>query len=70
MLHGTCIEQWTFKFGFVIPDSTNNWQQIIRSAGKNNMMSPDILSGNVTIDTNFYDGDVLIFGKVVRIYYI
>jgi len=28
-LQGTCIEEWKFDFGFVMPGSTNTWQQII-----------------------------------------
>lgn len=28
-LQGTCIEEWNFDFGFVMPGSTNTWQQII-----------------------------------------
>lgn len=28
LFHGTCIEEWCFCFGFVIPGSTNSWQQV------------------------------------------
>ena len=35
--------EWFFSFGFVIPGSTNSWQQIIEAAPKNEMMSADIL---------------------------
>jgi len=31
---GVCIEEWYFDFGFVIPGSTNSWQQIIEAAGE------------------------------------
>ena len=69
-MNGTCIEQWSFTFGYVIPNSTNTWEQIIKSAGKNKMMNPEILSGNVTIDTSFHDGDILIYRNTVRLYYV
>jgi hypothetical protein len=29
---GVCIEEWCFNFGFVIPGSTNTWQQSIEAA--------------------------------------
>ena len=29
---GQCIEEWKFEFGFVIPGSTNSWQQTIEGA--------------------------------------
>mmetsp|Transcript_9344 Transcript_9344/g.13896 ORF Transcript_9344/g.13896 Transcript_9344/m.13896 type:complete len:232 (-) Transcript_9344:861-1556(-) len=69
MFKGTCIEEWVFDFGFVIPGSTNSWQQKIQAAGKNNMMSPDALSGNVTVETSFYDGTSFLAKSSVRIFY-
>jgi retinal rod rhodopsin-sensitive cGMP 3',5'-cyclic phosphodiesterase subunit delta len=66
---GQCIEEWFFKFGFVIPGSTNSWQQIIESAGEDEMMDPEEMSGNVTIETSFYDGDMFIAKCLVRIFY-
>ncbi len=27
------LEVWNFKFGFVIPDSTNSWENVIEAAG-------------------------------------
>ncbi len=70
MLNQTCIEEWSFDFGFVIPHSTNSWQQVIRSAGRDSMMSPEIISGNVTINTYFYDENELIYQNKVRVFYI
>ncbi len=70
MINDVMTEEWSFDFGFVIPYSTNTWQQVIQSAGKDNMMNPDLLSGNVTIDTMFFDEDQLIYQNKVRIYYI
>lgn len=53
---GKCLEEWFFKFGFVMPNSTNQWQSTIEAASE--MMPAEILSGNITIETNFFDGDV------------
>jgi retinal rod rhodopsin-sensitive cGMP 3',5'-cyclic phosphodiesterase subunit delta len=38
-LRGTCIEQWKFSFGFVIPGSTNSWEQTIYAAPPEHMLS-------------------------------
>jgi len=67
-LHAACIEEWDFKFGFVIPDSTNTWQQVIQAADKT--LPADILSGNVTLETAFYDSDLLVCKSVLRLYYV
>lgn len=36
-LNGYCIEEWKFHFGFVIPNSINEWTDVIEAA-------PQILS--------------------------
>lgn len=70
LMHDYCIEEWVFNFGYVIPNSANTWQQTIKAAGKDHMMSAEVLSGNITIDTSFYDGEVLVHKCVVRVYYV
>jgi hypothetical protein len=37
------IPEWFFSFGFVIPGSTNSWQQIIEAAPREEMMSAEVL---------------------------
>ena len=69
-LHDNCIEEWPFHFGFVIPGSTNTWQNVIEAAPAGQMIPAKILSGNMLIQTNFYDGDVCLTESNVRIYYI
>ncbi|KAG7401183.1 Retinal rod rhodopsin-sensitive cGMP 3',5'-cyclic phosphodiesterase subunit delta [Phytophthora boehmeriae] len=69
-LGGSCIEEWLFNFGFVIPGSTNTWQQTIESAGPENMLDPEVMSGKLTIETAFYDGQLPIAKTVYRIYYV
>ncbi|ETV87221.1 hypothetical protein H257_02187 [Aphanomyces astaci] len=67
--NGQCLEEWLFAFGFVIPHSTNTWQQTIDAAGPDAMLPADAISGNLTIETGFYDANVLIAKTVYRIYY-
>ena len=65
----TCIETWEFKFGFVIPGSTNSWEQTIVAAKKEDMIPHYMLNGNVKIETRFYDGPLFVSASVVRIFY-
>mmetsp|Transcript_56716 Transcript_56716/g.88272 ORF Transcript_56716/g.88272 Transcript_56716/m.88272 type:complete len:164 (-) Transcript_56716:89-580(-) len=69
IFNGAQLEEWNFSFGFVIPNSTNTWQQTIEAAAEEEMIPAELLSGNVVIDTSFYDGDHLLISQRVRIYY-
>ena len=51
-LNGQIVEQLDFNFGFVIPNSTNSWDQTIE-ADIGNVMSAEVLSGNLVVDTFF-----------------
>eukprot|EP00924_Labyrinthula_sp_SR-Ha-C_P009659 maker-scaffold_22-snap-gene-2.56-mRNA-1 protein AED:0.43 eAED:0.45 QI:0/0/0/0.75/0.33/0.25/4/0/208 len=53
---GECIERFTYSFGFVIAGSTNSWEQIIEAKSKRREFPAEILSGNVTVETSFFDG--------------
>ena len=67
LFHGNCIEEWRFQFGFVIPGSTNSWQQVIEAADE--MLPAESMSGNITIETNFFDDeDFLASSRVVLFY--
>ena len=66
-LHGNLVEQWDFSFGFCIPFSTNTWEQMI--IADENTMDPSILSGNVTIETIFYNEDAELSRSVWRVFY-
>eukprot|EP00736_Rhodelphis_marinus_P008851 Rmarinus@m.8153 len=68
LLHGQPIEEWNFDFGFVIPNSTNSWQQVF--VADTNVLPSDILSGNVVIKTFFYNDDLLISSSSVRVFYV
>jgi retinal rod rhodopsin-sensitive cGMP 3',5'-cyclic phosphodiesterase subunit delta len=39
------VEEYSYYFGFVIPGSTNNWQQTIITSGEGNMIPAEVLSG-------------------------
>ncbi|XP_018017738.1 retinal rod rhodopsin-sensitive cGMP 3',5'-cyclic phosphodiesterase subunit delta [Hyalella azteca] len=64
------LEEWFFDFGCVIPNSTNTWQSLIEAAPESQMMPADQLSGNVVIETKFYDDDLLVSTSKVRLFYI
>ena len=75
-----------FEFGFVIPGSTNTWQSLIEAAPQSQMMPANVLrykvsfssfvyivtscSGNVVIETLFYDGDLLVSTSQVKVFYV
>jgi len=67
---GNCLEEWFFDFGFVIPGSTNTWQSIIEAAPQSQMIPASLLTGNVIIETKFYDDDTLVSTSRVRIFYV
>ena len=52
-----CIEEWKFEFGFVMPGSTE-------LSGNRRIRQTDIksfaLSGNLVLESSFYDDDNLI----------
>jgi retinal rod rhodopsin-sensitive cGMP 3',5'-cyclic phosphodiesterase subunit delta len=64
------LAEWFFKFGFVIPGSTNAWQQTIDAAPPSEMLPAAALSGNVVFETSFYDGDEFLCKNSVRLYYV
>lgn len=63
-------EFFEFKFGFVIPGSTNTWQQTIDADEPEKMMAAEILSGHLVVLTKFYDGDNFLCSSSIRIFYI
>merc|ERR1712083_558113 len=70
IFNGEHLEEWNFQFGFVIPNSVNTWQQTIEAAEEEEMIPAELLSGNIVIETTFYDGDSVILSQCVRIHYI
>lgn len=70
LFKGRIMEEWLFEMGWVGPNTTNTWQSTIEAAPESQMMPAKVLNGNVTIETHFYDGDLLITKSVVRLYYV
>lgn len=67
-MHGHVIEVIEFKFGFVIPNSTNSWDQTIEAdVGK--VLPAEILSGNLVVDTYFLQGEDVLAHTKYRIFY-
>lgn len=64
------MEEWFFEFGLVIPNSTNTWQSLIEAAPEAQMMPAQVLSGNVIIETRFFDDDLLVSTSRVRLFYV
>ncbi|TNV75445.1 hypothetical protein FGO68_gene17304 [Halteria grandinella] len=66
--HGQEIESLYFRFGFVIPGSTNSWDQVIY-ADTEGMMPAEVLSGNLVVETLFMSGDTVVHRSFYRIFY-
>jgi retinal rod rhodopsin-sensitive cGMP 3',5'-cyclic phosphodiesterase subunit delta len=64
------LQEWCFDFGFVIPGSTNTWQSLIEAAPESQMMPASLLSGNIVIETTFYNSDLEVSKSRVRLFYI
>ncbi|XP_077343796.1 retinal rod rhodopsin-sensitive cGMP 3',5'-cyclic phosphodiesterase subunit delta isoform X3 [Lithobates pipiens] len=41
---GQCLEEWSFEFGFVMPNSVNTWQSMIEAAPESQMMPANVLT--------------------------
>lgn len=67
--HGV-IERMDFDFGFVIPGSTNSWDQTIE-ADVGEVMPAEVLSGNLVVDTLFLSNeDKVLAHTKYRVYYV
>ena len=67
-LHGQLVETLQFEFGFVMPGSTNSFEQTI-IADVGNVMTAEILSGNLICETFFYSHGLQIHKSSYRIFY-
>ena len=69
-LNDQIIEKHSFRFGFVIPGSTNSWEQTFTASTENRIADPTVLSGNLEILTSFCDGPRLIKRLSLIVYYV
>ena len=67
-LHGQLVETLFFEFGFVIPNSTNTWEQII-VADEENILPKEVLSGNLICETYFYNNEIPVHKSKYKIFY-
>lgn len=68
-LCGQLIEDSNFHFGFVMPKSTNNWEQTIIARPPEEMMSHYVLSGNLVVETLFRtEGKILAQNRLTIFY--
>lgn len=65
----TTPAEWPFDCGFVMPGSTNEIEHTISAAADGKMIPAEVLSGNLTIVTQFFDGDFLVGQAQVRAFY-
>ena len=66
---GELFESSRFKFGFVIPNSTNDWEQIIE-AKEDGVLPAEILSGKLQVETMFMVQGQILFKNRILIYYV
>ena len=68
-LMGELFESSRFNFGFVIPNSTNDWEQIIE-AKEDGVLPAEILSGKLNVETHFLcEGKIIVQNKIL-IHYV
>lgn len=57
------------RIGFVMPGSTNTVEQTVVAAERDQMLPAEVLSGNLVIETHFYDRERLLATAHVRVFY-
>ena len=68
-INGQVVEQFGFDFGFVMPNTTNSWEQVI-DADEGQVLPVEVLSGNLIVDTYFCVKGQPFAHKRYRIYYV
>ena len=68
-LMGELFESSKFKFGFVIPGSTNDWEQIIM-AKEDGVLPAEVLSGKLQVETYFLIKGKVLYKNKILIYYV
>ena len=68
-LMGELFESSRFKFGFVIPGSTNDWEQIM-IAKQDGVLPAEVLSGKLQVETLFLIQGKILYKNKILIYYV
>ena len=66
---GQVVEEFSFNFGFVMPNTTNSWEQVIE-ADEGQVMPAEVLSGNLVVDTQFCVKGVPFATQSYRVFYV
>lgn len=64
------LEELFFSFGTIFANSTNTWHSVIEAAPEAKMMTPEVLSGNIFVESKFYNGETLITTSKIQIFYV
>ncbi|KAF3835629.1 hypothetical protein F7725_028187 [Dissostichus mawsoni] len=59
-------ENGSLSSALLSPNSTNTWQSLIEAAPESQMMPANVLTGNVIIETKFFDDDLHVSTSKVR----
>ena len=68
-LMGELFESSRFRFGFVIPGSTNDWEQIM-IAKEDGVLPAEVLSGKLQVETLFLIQGKILYKNRILIYYV
>ena len=68
-LMGELFESCRFRFGFVIPGSTNDWEQILL-AKEDGVLPAEVLSGKLQVETFFLIKGRVLYKNKILIYYV
>ena len=68
-LMGELFESSRFKFGFVIPGSTNDWEQIM-IAKEDGVLPAEVLSGKLQVETLFLVQGNILYKNRILVYYV
>ena len=68
-LMGELFESSRFKFGFVIPGSTNDWEQIM-IAKEDGVLPAEVLSVKLQVETLFLVQGNILYKNRILIYYV
>ena len=68
-LMGELFESSRFRFGFVIPGSTNDWEQIM-IAKEDGVLPVEVLSGKLQVETLFLIQGKTLYRNKILIYYV
>ncbi|KYN14402.1 Retinal rod rhodopsin-sensitive cGMP 3',5'-cyclic phosphodiesterase subunit delta [Trachymyrmex cornetzi] len=68
MFKERCLEELFFEFGPVESNTSVTWKSSILASPESPMMSANILNGNVVIETQFFDDDLLVSISRVKLF--